>query len=61
MKEPPASAGTAPGLTHDQLVIACRNIGYNLECGECASIFFTGYGGYPHDDSCPKKAEGRDG
>lgn len=28
----------------EQLTAACRNIGYDLTCGECASVFFTGAG-----------------
>lgn len=36
------------GLTHEQIIIACKNIGYDLTCGSCAAVFFTGYGGYPH-------------
>lgn len=40
------------GLTHDEIKIACRNIGINLDCGGCASAFYTGYGGDPHDEQC---------
>ncbi len=40
------------GLTHEELVVACRNIGYDLTCGQCASVFYTGAGTYPHDDTC---------
>lgn len=39
-------------LNFDELVIACRNVGINLECGGCASLFFTGHGGDPHDENC---------
>lgn len=47
------------GLTHEQLVIACRNIGYDLTCGQCASVFYTGIGIYPHDSTCKTpKSEG---
>lgn len=48
------------GLTYEQLVIACSNIGYDLTCGACASLFYTGYGVYPHTSSCfsqPSKEE----
>lgn len=30
-------------LTQEQLVVACRNIGYDLTCGACALRFFTGF------------------
>lgn len=30
------------GLTEEELLIACRNVGVNLECGRVASIFYTG-------------------
>jgi hypothetical protein len=30
------------GLTFEQLEQACKNIGYDLSCGGCASIFYTG-------------------
>ena len=40
------------GLSFDELVIACRNIGYDLTCGECASLFFTRYSSAPHDKLC---------
>lgn len=39
-------------LTAEQLVVACRNIGFDLRCGSCASLFYTGYDGYQHDDNC---------
>ena len=29
-------------LTPDELVVACRNIGVDLTCGFCASLFYTG-------------------
>lgn len=31
-------------LTHEELVAACKNIGYDLTCGACAAIFYTGVG-----------------
>lgn len=40
------------GLTHEEIKIACRNMGINLDCGGCASAFYTGYGGDPHDENC---------
>ncbi len=30
------------GLTHEELVVACRNIGFDLTCGACAGQFYTG-------------------
>lgn len=45
----------SPGsMTYEQIETACANIGYNLSCGACAALFFTGYGGYEHDAGCPK-------
>lgn len=44
------------GLTHDEIAVACRNIGINLECGGCAENFYTGYNDPNHHDShCSKK------
>ena len=36
---------------HD-LVEACKNIGFDLSCGRCASQFFTGSAPYEHDVEC---------
>jgi hypothetical protein len=43
-----------PGVTYtpEQLVEACANIGYDLRCGGCASLFYTGAAAYPHDPEC---------
>lgn len=41
-------------MSYDDMVRACTNIGYDLKCGACAAIFFTGIG-LPkdrHDDRC---------
>jgi hypothetical protein len=47
------------GLTHQELAIACRNIGLDLTCGACACLFYTGHGGvYEHDATC--KTDKRD-
>ena len=46
-------------LSFDDLKQACKNIGFDLSCGECAAIFFTGWGGYSHDDSCTTHLEAR--
>jgi hypothetical protein len=32
------------GLTFDELIIACRNVGIDLSCSLCAIMFFTGTG-----------------
>ncbi len=32
-------------LAEEQLVVACRNIGFDLTCGACAMLFYTGYTG----------------
>jgi guanosine-3',5'-bis(diphosphate) 3'-pyrophosphohydrolase len=41
------------GLTNDEIVVACRNVGVDLNCGACASNFFTGQGSSsPHDATC---------
>jgi hypothetical protein len=45
-----------PGeLSLDEMVQACRNIGYDLKCGQCAQIFYTGHclhGNQAHDEGC---------
>lgn len=43
-------------LTFEEIAIACRNVGINLECGGCASAFFTGYVGDPHDENCTQQS-----
>jgi predicted HAD superfamily Cof-like phosphohydrolase len=40
------------GLFYEELVQACRNIGYDLTCGQCASVFYTGTGSYSHSTDC---------
>jgi hypothetical protein len=39
-------------LTFEQARVACSNIGVNLDCGGCAALFYTSFGGYEHDASC---------
>jgi hypothetical protein len=39
-------------LTHEDLVIACTNIGVDITCGRCAGVFFTGSASEPHDPTC---------
>ena len=36
------------GLTYAEIEQACRNIGYDLSCGACASQFYTGSTLGPH-------------
>lgn len=46
-------------LTHEEINIACRNIGINLECGGCAENFYTGYNDPEHHNencTCTRKA-----
>ena len=44
---------TSPcGLTHAQLEQACKNIGFDLSCGACAGVFFTG--GSLHAHACSR-------
>lgn len=40
------------GLSDSDLIVACCNIGYDLTCGACASLFYTGANPYEHDASC---------
>ncbi len=39
-------------LTEEQLIDACRNIGYDLTCGACAEQFFCGSHMHKHDPGC---------
>jgi len=50
--QPPATPGTPIGLSDEDLVRACRNIGYDLRCGACAEFFFTGALMHAHDPLC---------
>lgn len=40
------------GLTYEQCDQAAANFGIDMKCGSCASIFYTGFGGYSHDAAC---------
>ena len=42
----------AGDLTAEQLMVACRNVGFDLRCGSCAALFYTGCNAYQHDDNC---------
>jgi hypothetical protein len=35
-------------LTFAELLLACANVGVDLNCGACASIFYTGATEHPH-------------
>lgn len=50
------------GLTHDEIIIACRNMGINLECGGCAENFYTGHNVPEHHDDkiCTRKQKTRE-
>lgn len=43
--------GPSGGLTHEQISVACRNVGINLQCGACAEMFYTGSTTIEHDHS----------
>lgn len=40
------------GLTFNECEIAARNFGIDLQCGSCASTFYTGFAGHPHQPTC---------
>ena len=44
------------GLTLELIVARLRNLGYDLTCGRCAEIFYTGGTSAPHDPNCQTKA-----
>jgi len=48
---------SASTLTHEEAIVAARNVGVDLTCGECAAMFYTGYPSAPghppeHAPSC---------
>lgn len=50
------------GLSHAQLKEACKNIGFDLRCGACAEVFFTGGSwGHEHDEGCETRYKYRAG
>jgi len=54
---PSTSAKPSNGLTHEEIVVACRNVGIDLECGACAAQFYTGSApGLTH--TCERKNDG---
>lgn len=46
------------GLSHAELLLACNNIGYDLSCGACASVFYTGMG-LPGDTHTCRQSMGK--
>jgi hypothetical protein len=38
----------ALGLTHDEIKIACKNVGVDLDCDACAEVFYTGAAMHEH-------------
>ena len=58
---------SSPGaLTAEQLAVACKNIGFDVTCGACAMLFYTGYTGPTsrhdmmppaHDPGCASSLE----
>lgn len=45
----------AGSLTFAEIEVACANMGINLECGGCASEFYTGHT-EPHDEACTRRS-----
>src|ERR1700677_5417728 len=43
---------TYPMFTLDEVEKACKNIGFDLSCGRCAGILFTGSAAEEHDVGC---------
>lgn len=39
-------------MSWDVLAIACSNIGFDITCGACVSVFFTGSNDAEHDLTC---------
>lgn len=39
-------------LTQLEAILAARNVGVDITCGECASHFYTGHSSAPHDQTC---------
>lgn len=39
------------GLSHEDIILACKNLGINLDCAGCSTLFFTGHK-EAHDVNC---------
>lgn len=48
-----AHARSREGLSHDQIKIACKNVGVDLDCGACELMFYTGHGDRVGPHTCP--------
>lgn len=46
-------------LTYDELRQACKNIGFDLTCGACGELFFTGSTSHSCDATCFTQSEAR--
>ncbi len=46
-------------LTAEELIIACKNIGFDLTCGRCAELFYTGVQRGPCEPGCGTRYDGR--
>jgi hypothetical protein len=51
-EEPSTLGAPLTDVDAEQLHQACANIGYDITCGACAELFFTGVCMHPHDPSC---------
>jgi hypothetical protein len=47
------------GLTHTEIEVACRNVGIDLSCGACATLFYTGTDAedLSHSTNCPRQEQ----
>ena len=46
-------------LTAEELIVACKNIGFDLTCGRCAELFYTGVQRGPCEPGCGTRYDGR--
>ena len=47
-----STSSSASSLTHEELIVACKNVGVDLSCGACAEVFFTGWRVHSCQESC---------
>lgn len=45
-------ASKSGGLSQNELVVACRNVGVDIKCPRCASLFFAGMSQGAHTEDC---------